>query len=192
MEKFLRIAAQAWNGVSVNVKEFAKAYIASINKYGQQAKNQFALAYPIFGDREWRRIELVGMGILMPQFCFKSGSFINKLIRMDDSHRIQKALLSADIKVLRDHKWKEVGISDLTKGEEKALAESICDKNKIKRLYECKRIIARVNNTRMTDRLPAWEIRVVNGTVKVHFNRACDLTIAELENLLRKAKQKNV
>jgi len=95
MENFLKAAALAWAKTTLNIQKFADAYVAALLPFGDEARERFALAYPMFGPREWRRMELVGNRELLPQFMFKSDSFVGKLLKFPNSMKYQKALVSA-------------------------------------------------------------------------------------------------
>ena len=124
MNKLLKIAAMAWAGAKFNVLKFAKAFVDAVSGYGDSARDRFAKAYPMFGPREWRRLEQIGSGELLPDFFMKSDAFVGRLLRLNSSKRIQKALVDAsELSVVRKGETKKVMLSELTEREEKELMD---------------------------------------------------------------------
>ena len=124
MEKYLKIAARAWAGATLNIKKFADAYVEAVGKFRDEAMERFSAAYPMFGKREWRRLGQIGAGSLLPQFFFKSDFFVGKLLNMTSSLRIQKALVQAVHGVIQP---KDLGLDDLqeqTKESPRTLKEA--------------------------------------------------------------------
>ena len=87
MKKYLKTAAKAWAGATLNVKRFADAWYAAVSKHGDEAIEAFRAAYPMFGDREWKRIGMIADGRLLPQLFFKSDYFIGKILNLNGSMR---------------------------------------------------------------------------------------------------------
>ena len=83
MKKYLNLAAKAWAKATLNIQRFANAYVEAVCEFGSDAVEQFKVAYPMFGDREWKRLEMIGNGELLPQFFFKSDYFVGKLLKMN-------------------------------------------------------------------------------------------------------------
>lgn len=198
MNKLLNEASKAWAGATLNVKKFADAYTDALDKYGQEAQERFASTYPMFGDREWHRLKMIGYGELLPQLFFKSDFFVNKIVRLRSSMRIQKALVGASndgrIRVDRGNGPESVYLSDLTKGEEKALALLLSEENEklsssdLRLKYRS--LICKINKANKSPK-PVWEIREVNGCRIVHFNRACNLNLHDI-NTIKDALEKNM
>ena len=198
MKRYLKNAAKAWAGATLNVKKFADAYVEAIVEYGAPAQDQFECAYPMFGEREWWRLKMIGSGELMPQFFFKSDFFVSKLLKMNSSLRIQKALVGASndgrIRVDRGKGPEKVTLSDLTKGEEKALALLLSEENE--KLSKCelrakfKMLISKINKSNRRHG-PAWVIRTVNGKIVAHFNRACNMDEGDLKTALTSVRNGN-
>lgn len=165
MEKYLKIAARAWAGATLNIKKFADAYVEAVGMFGDEARDKFSAAYPMFGEREWRRLGQIGDGRLLPQFFFKSDFFVGKLLNMNSSMRIQKALVGASndgrIRVDRGNGPEKVRLADLTRKEEKALILLLSEENEklspddLKLKYRT--LVANVNKSNRSRR-PAWEI----------------------------------
>lgn len=191
MKDYLKRAAKAWASAILNVKKFADSYVEAVFEYGAPAVDSFKSAYPMFGEREWTRLTLIGNGELLPQFFFKSDFFVNKLIKLNGSMRFQKALVGASndgrIRVDRGNGPEKVSLSDLTKGEEKALAMLFSEENeklgRDERNTKFKMLISKINksNKRHT---PAYVIRTVNGRTVAHFNRACNMDEDDLNTAL--------
>ena len=95
MNRLLKVARAAWEKGIVGIGKFSATYVDAVRTYGDKAKEAFRAAYPVFGPREWKRIEMVGSGKLSPELFFKSDSFIGKLMKMRDSKRIQNAIIKA-------------------------------------------------------------------------------------------------
>lgn len=198
MKDYLKKAAKAWASAILNVKKFADSYVEAVFEYGAPAMDAFKSAYPMFGDREWTRLTLIGNGELLPQFFFKSDFFVNKLLNLNGSMRFQKALVGASndgrIRVDRGNGPEKVELSDLTKGEEKALALLFSEENE--RLSKCelrtkfKMLISKINKSGMKHK-PAWEFRIVGGRTVAHFNRSCNLDEGDLEYALRTVRRGN-
>lgn len=195
MKDYLKRAAKAWASAILNVKKFADSYVEAVFEYGAPAVDAFKSAYPMFGEREWTRLTLIGNGELLPQFFFKSDFFVNKLLNLNGSMRFQKALVGASndgrIRVDRGNGPEKVSLSDLTKGEEKALAMLMSEENeKLSNPELCtkyKMLISKINKSNRRHRL-AWVIRTVNGKTVAHFNRACNMDKGDLEFVLRCVK----
>lgn len=195
MKQYLKKAAKAWAGATLNVKRFADAWYAAVSKHGDEAMEAFRAAYPMFGDREWKRIGMIADGRLLPQLFFKSDYFIGKILNLNGSMRFQKALVGASndgrIRVDRGNGPEKVTLADLTKGEEKALAMLLSEENeklsKPELRTKYKMLITKINKSNRRHK-PAWEIRTVNGRTVAHFNRACNMDKGDLENILRCVK----
>jgi len=195
MEKYLKIAARAWAGATLNIKKFADAYVEAVGKFRDEAMERFSAAYPMFGKREWRRLGQIGAGSLLPQFFFKSDFFVGKLLNMTSSIRIQKALVGASndgrIRVDRGNGPEKVKLADLTRKEEKALILLLSEENEklspddLKLKYRT--LVARVNKSNRAIS-PAWEIRIVGGCPVAHFNRSCNMGRFDLEDALERVK----
>lgn len=195
MEKYLKIAARAWAKATLNIKRFADAYVEAVHKFGDEAMERFSAAYPMFGEREWRRLGQIGDGRLLPQFFFKSDFFVGKLMNLNSSMRIQKALVGASndgrIRVDRGNGPEKVKLADLTRKEEKALILLLSEENEklspdeLKLKYRT--LVAKVNKSNRSRR-PAWEIRIVGGRPVAHINRACNMEVYDLENALERVK----
>lgn len=128
MDKLLKIAAMAWTGAKFNIMKFAKAFVDAVANYGDAARERFSKAYPMFGPREWRRLEQIGSGELLPDFFMKSDAFVGRLLRLNSSKRIQKALVEAsELNVIRKGVTEKVLLSELTEREEKELMELLKD-----------------------------------------------------------------
>lgn len=193
MEKFLKIAARAWAKATLNIKKFADAYVEAIGKFGDEAMERFSAAYPMFGAREWRRLGQIGDGRLLPQFFFKSDFFVGKLLNLNSSMRIQKALVGASndgrIRVDRGNGPEKVKLSDLTRKEDKALILLLSEENEklspgdLKLKYRT--LVANVNKSNAIHSVK-WEIRTVGGVKVAHFNRACNVDMIELDEVRRK------
>jgi hypothetical protein len=191
MKKYLNAAAKAWAGATLNIKKFADAYVEAVEKFGDEAMEKFSAAYPMFGEREWKRLGKIGTGQLLPHFFFKSDFFVGKLLNLNNSMRFQKALVGASndgrIRVDRGSGPEKVAISDLTKGEERALALLLseeCEKmdpDELRSRYRF--LVAKINRSNVI-KTPAWEVRNVRGRTVAHFNRACNLDETELEEVL--------
>lgn len=195
MEKYLKMAARAWAGATLNIKKFADAYVEAVGMFGDEAREKFSAAYPMFGEREWRRLGQIGYGRLLPQFFFKSDFFVGKLLNMSSSIRIQKALVGASndgrIRVDRGNGPEKVRLADLTRKEEKALILLLSEENEklspddLKLKYRT--LVANVNKSKRSSR-PAWEIRIVGARTVAHFNRACNMEVYDLEDALERVK----
>lgn len=133
INEFLWKAARAWSGATLNIQKFADAYRDAISRFGDEATMRFRASYPMFGDREWRRIGAIADGRLMPHFMFKSDSFVTKLLNMPDSKRIQRMLVGASndgkLRVDRGNGPERVSLSELTKKEERALVMLLSEEN---------------------------------------------------------------
>lgn len=196
MDTLLKKAAKAWANATLNIKKFADAYIEAVEKFGENAIERFKVSYPMFGEREWKRLSLIGNGELLPQFFFKSDFFVGKLLKLNSSMRLQKALVGASndgrLRVDRGHGPEKVTLADLTKKEEKALVLLLSEENEklspedLKQKY--KLLVTKINksNRRHT---PAWCIQTINGRTVAHFNRACTVDTNELKLLLKSVKE---
>lgn len=199
IKDYLERAAKAWASAILNVKKFADSYVEAVFEYGAPAIDAFKSAYPMFGEREWTRLTLIGNGELLPQFFFKSDFFVNKLLKLNGSMRFQKALVGASndgrIRVDRGNGPEKVNLSDLTRGEEKALAMLFSEENdklgSDERNTKFKMLISKINKSNRRH-MPAYVIRTVNGRTVAHFNRACNMDENDLKTALtavRKGKE---
>lgn len=128
MDKFLKAAAIAWTGAKFNIMKFAEAFVNAVASCGDAARERFSKAYPMFGPREWRRLEQIGSGELLPDFFMKSDAFVGRLLRLKRSKEFQKALVEAsELNVTRKGKTEKVLLSELTEREEKELMELLKD-----------------------------------------------------------------
>lgn len=196
MKKFLNLAAKAWAKATLNIQKFANAYVDAVSEFGDEAIEKFMVAFPMFGEREWRRLTLIGNGELLPQFFFKSDFFVGKLLKMNSSMRIQKALVGASndgrIRVDRGNGPEKVALADLTAKEDKALVMLLSEENEKLTPSELKNkfrlLVAKINKSNRRGR-PAWELRTVNGRSVARFNRACSMERSDLEDVLRSVKK---
>lgn len=196
MKKYLNLAAKAWAKATLNIQKFANAYVEAVGKFGEVATEEFKFAFPMFGEREWRRLTLIGNGELLPQFFFKSDFFVGKLLKMNSSMRIQKALVGASndgrIRVDRGNGPEKVALSDLTGREDKALVMLLSEENEklspgdLKNKFRM--LVAKINKSNRHIR-PVWELRVVKGRTVAHFNRACNMEREDLEGVLDAVKR---
>ena len=133
INEFLWKAARAWSGATLNIQKFDDAYRHAISRFGDEAIRRFRASYPMFGDREWRRIGAIADGRLLPHFMFKSDAFVVKLLNMPDSKRIQRVLVGAStdgkLRVDRGNGPERVSLSELTKKEERALVMLLSEEN---------------------------------------------------------------
>ena len=188
MRKYLDKAKKAWARATIDVKKMADAYVCAVFEFGDDAKDQFKAAFPMFGDREWRRLELIGRGALLPQFFFKSDFFIGKLLKMRSSMRIQRALVGASndglIRIDRGNGPEKVFIEDLAGREDKALVMLLSEENEelpIEDLMAKYRKLVSTINKSVSVLRPAWEIRADKlGRPVVHFNRACNMSMPDM------------
>ena len=196
MKKFLNLAAKAWAKATLNIQKFANAYVDAVSEFGDEAIEKFMVAFPMFGEREWRRLTLIGNGELLPQFFFKSDFFVGKLLKLNSSMRIQKALVGASndgrIRIDRGNGPEKVSIADLTAKEDKALVMLLSEENEKLTPSELKNkfrlLVAKINKSNRRGR-PAWELRTVNGRSVARFNRACSMERSDLEDVLRSVKK---
>lgn len=93
LKKLLKQAADAFNGASLNIKKFADAYVEIDDNFGQEELDAFKAQYPMFGKREWERLGWVGDGFLMPEFFFKSDSFVCKVVKMKNGQDVQQRII---------------------------------------------------------------------------------------------------
>lgn len=197
MDKYLEIAAKAWANATLNIQKFANAYIEAVGKFGDDAIEKFKSAYPMFGDREWRRLGLIGNGQLLPQFFFKSDFFVGKLLNLNGSMRFQKALVGASndgkLRVDRGNGPENVTLADLTKKEEKALVLLLSEENEKLSPAELRdkfrTLVAKINKSNTRHRA-AWEIRDdANGRRVVRFNRACNMSLSDMKEAISGLKR---
>lgn len=121
IQECMEQAEKAWSGATLNIDAFAKAYVTALAENEHAARYFFTTTYPLFSEREWRKLELVGRGSLLPQFFFKSDAFVGKLLSRKDSKERQEELVRA--------------------------AESE-DERPETRIAKCKRLVAAVNRSR--------------------------------------------
>ena len=191
LKGYLKSAAKAWAKATLNIEKFAECYALAVANFGEEARDAFRTAYPMFGKREWNRMWLIGNYILLPQFMFKSDSFVSKLLKLKDHMKWQHALVSAseDGKLIvdRGHGPEKVHLSDLTKKEEKTLAMLMSD-NDAK--LTPKQLLAKFGSM----------VRQINKNIKKHpqyeyvddeprgkfvrFYGKCDVGTVELRNIL--------
>lgn len=135
IKDFLKSAAKAFANATLNIKKFADCYVEARSNCEDEAEviESFKAAYPMFGEREWRRFYMIGNDILLPQFMFKSDAFVGKLLRLKDNMKWQQALVSASddgtLRVDRGNGPEKVKLSELTKKEEKILAMLMSEKD---------------------------------------------------------------
>ena len=196
MKKYLSLAAKAWAKATLNIQKFANAYVEAVGEFREAATEEFKFAFPMFGEREWRRLTLIGNGELLPQFFFKSDFFVGKLLKMNSSMRIQKALVGASndgrIRVDRGNGPEKVTLSDLTSREDKALVMLLSEENEklspgdLRSKFRM--LVAKINKSNRHSS-PVWELRVVKGRTVAHFNRACNMEREDLEDVLSAVKR---
>ena len=193
MEKYLKMAAKAWAKATLNIKKFADAYVEAVGKFGDEAMERFSAAYPMFGEREWRRLGQIGDGRLLPQFFFKSDFFVGKLLNLNSSMRIQKALVGASndglIRVDRGNGPEKVKLADLTRKEDKALIMLLSEENEKLTPEELKlkyrTLVAKINKSNVVHR-PAWEIVTVGDVKVARFNRSCSMSLREIDEIRKR------
>lgn len=93
LNKLLKQAADAFSGASLNIKKFADAYVEIDDNFGQEELDAFKAQYPMFGEREWDRLGWIGNGFLMPEFFFKSDSFVCKIVKMKNGKDVQRRIV---------------------------------------------------------------------------------------------------
>lgn len=195
MEEFLWKAAKAWANATLNIKKFADAYVGALGKFGEKAAERFSAAYPMFGEREWRRLCQIGNGELLPQFFFKSDFFVGRLVKLNSSMRIQKALVGASndgrIRVDRGNGPEKVKISDLTRQEEKELILLLSEENEklsdddLRLKYRT--LVAKVNKSKRKCGVK-WSLHVIGGKRMAHISRACNLDEGDLKMITKRLK----
>ena len=172
---FLKSAAKAFAGATLNIQKFAYCYVNARLAFQEnegEVIEAFKAAYPMFGPREWKRFWLVGNNILLPQFVFKSDSFVGKLLKLEDHMKWQRALVSASedgkLMVDRGNGPEKVSLSDLTRKEEKQLAillnEKDAELSPEMLIEKFSGIVRQVNKTKPKG--PAWDIEVVDELPK--------------------------
>jgi hypothetical protein len=198
IKDFLKSAARAFAGATLNIQKFAECYVSSrryLSEKEDEVIEAFKAAYPMFGEREWKRFWMVGNHILLPQFMFKSDSFVGKLLRLKDHMKWQQALVSASedgaLRVDRGNGPEKVKLSELTAKEEKTLAMLLNEKDEKLSpgdLITKFNVMTRKINKNIEKRTDVWEI-VPNSTSKmVRFNRACTMGVAQLRDIIREAE----
>lgn len=93
LKQLLKKAADAFNGASLNIQKFADAYVEIDDNFGREELDAFKAQYPMFGDREWERLGWIGDGFLMPEFFFKSDSFVCKVVKMKNGKAVQQRII---------------------------------------------------------------------------------------------------
>ena len=192
MNQYLKTAAKAFAGATLNIQRFANAYVYGLKVDKNAAQLAFSAAYPMFGPREWKRFALVGYRRLMPQFVFKSDSFVGKLLRRSDSLDVQKALVSASklglLRVDRGQGPVSVTLDTLTNSEEKALTFLLnADDAKLKPaqlIAKFRSMVATVNRQTQTWKVPLWEVKTSGSRVYVKINRATTMDRSEVAEIL--------
>lgn len=192
MNKYLKTAAKAFAGATLNIQRFANAYVDGLKANESEAQLAFAAAYPMFGPREWKRFALVGHRRLLPQFVFKSDAFVGKLLRRSDSMDVQKALVSASklglLRVDRGQGPVSVTLDMLTGSEEKALTFLLnAEDAKLKPaqlIAKFRSMVATVNRQTQAWKVPLWEVKTSGSRVYVKLNRATTLDRSEVAELL--------
>jgi hypothetical protein len=195
---YLAAAAKAFASATQNIQKFAEVYVrARLHNVDEEQKviEAFKAAYPMFGEREWRRFWMVGNYILMPQFMFKSDAFVGKLLKLKDHMKWQLALVSASedgsLRVDRGNGPEKVKLSELTKREEKTLTMLLNEKDA--QLSPSALIakfcgMTRKINKNVKTRTDVWEI-VPNATGRmVRFNRPCVMGTAQLRDIIKEAE----
>ena len=175
LKDFIGSAAKAFAKATLNIQRFANCYVNARLAFADDESSvieAFKAAYPMFGDREWRRFWMVGNHILLPQFMFKSDAFVGKLLKLEDHMKWQQALVSAseDGKLLvdRGNGPEKVTLADLTKKEEKTLA-MLLNENDSKLsprqlIDKFAGMVRQVNKSKSKG--PAWEIEPAEGLPK--------------------------
>ena len=192
MNQYLKTAAKAFAGATLNIQRFANAYVDGIKADESAAQLAFAAAYPMFGPREWKRFALVGYRRLLPQFVFKSDAFVGKLLRRSDSLDVQKALVSASklglLRVDRGQGPVSVTLDTLTNSEEKVLTFLLnaddAKLNPAQLISKFRSMVATVNRQTQTWKVPLWEVKTSGARVYVKLNRATTLDRSEVAELL--------
>lgn len=164
---FIKSAAKAFANATLNIQKFAECYVSARLYFPEDESaviEAFKAAYPMFGEREWKRFWMVGNNILLPQFIFKSDSFVGKLLKLKDHMKWQQALVSAseDGKLLvdRGNGPEKVTLADLTKKEERTLAillnEKDAELSPTMLIEKFSGMVRQVNKSKSKG--PAWEI----------------------------------
>lgn len=167
LKDFIKSAAKAFAKATLNIQRFANCYVNARITFADDESSvieAFKAAYPMFGDREWRRFWMVGNHILLPQFMFKSDAFVGKLLKLEDHMKWQQALVSAseDGKLLvdRGNGPEKVTLADLTKKEERTLAillnEKDAELSPTMLIEKFSGMVRQVNKSKSKG--PAWEI----------------------------------
>lgn len=199
IKDYLKSAARAFAGATLNIQKFAEVYVNAriyCAEKEQKVIEAFKAAYPIFGEREWKRFWMVGRYVLMPQFIFKSDAFVGKLLRLKDHMKWQQALVSASedgtLRVDRGKGPEKVKLSELTAKEEKTLAMLLNEKDA--KLSPGDLItkfsgMTRKINKNIETRTDVYEIVPCSvGGKMVRFNRACSMGVAQLRDIIKEAE----
>lgn len=198
IKDFLKSAARAFAGATLNIQKFAEVYVNAriyCAEEEQKVIEAFKAAYPMFGEREWKRFWMVGHYVLMPQFIFKSDAFVGKLLKLKDHMKWQQALVSASengaLRVDRGNGPEKVKLSELTAKEEKTLAMLLNEKDEKLSpgdLITKFNVMTRKINKNIEKRTDVWDI-VPNATGKmVRFNRPCVMGTAQLRDIIKEAE----
>lgn len=199
IKDFLKSAARAFAGATLNIQKFAECYVSArqyLSDKEDEVLEAFKAAYPMFGEREWKRFWLVGNYILLPQFMFKSDAFVGKLLRLKDHMKWQQALVSASedgtLRVDRGKGPEKVKLSELTAKEEKTLAMLLNEKDEKLSpgdLITKFNVMTRKINKNIETRTDVWEIVPSSvGGKMVRFNRACTMGVAQLRDIIKEAE----
>lgn len=196
---YLKSAARAFAGATLNIQKFAECYV-SARQYLYEKEDEvieaFKAAYPMFGEREWKRFWMVGNYILLPQFMFKSDAFVSKLLRLKDHMKWQQALVSASedgtLRVDRGKGPEKVKLSELTAKEEKTLVMLLNEKDEKLSpgdLITKFNVMTRKINKNIETRTDVYEIVPSSvGGKMVRFNRACMMGTAQLRDIIKEAE----
>lgn len=198
IKDYLKSAARAFAGATLNIQKFAEVYVNARIYFAEEEQKvieAFKAAYPMFGEREWKRFWMVGHYVLMPQFIFKSDAFVGKLLKLKDHMKWQQALVSASedgaLRVDRGKGPEKVKLSELTAKEEKTLAMLLNEKDEKLSpgdLITKFNVMTRKINKNIEKRTDVWEI-VPNATGKmVRFNRPCMMSTAQLRDIIKETE----
>ena len=167
LNKLLKQASDAFYGASLNIKKFADAYVEIDDNFGQEELDAFKAQYPMFGEREWDRLGWIADGFLMPEFFFKSDSFVCKIVKMKNGKDMQRRIVEVSKDETLSREVREYKIRSLMRKVNKTCEKHGRSPRKI--LSEMSEEIIRYSHLRDDE----WEFEESRGTRDMWDDETC-------------------
>ena len=193
LESILDAADKAFTSLTRNYMALGEAYVQAITYYGSDGKRAFRTRFP-FTDNALRNLEYVGRGRLLPQFAMCSDKFVGGLVNMEDSIKWQYKLLGASecgkLRIRVGDKIRDIPFEEFKSGTTDAVLSLVSKENASLTPEQLRKKLTELDHevraNFLRNKIPPYEIRILDGKKVVRFMKAGTYTADELKKILSK------